>query len=315
MATGHILPGYGNPVTNLRRAKTATLPLDKAKLREFALYNNPGPDHNELLNIRNEATRIWSAQARHPTTYNSHFEGKFLDEATQSRPSSRCRRNKPHPRQVFLTNRLHYIPGYHNPDASMNKDVYRVDALMPYEDQMDRRQIRQKFVARQSSPAMNQYKDPMGVREEFEPEDVSAAEAWMKVADDKTREEKDKLINALEDLKRETKVEPPTWTDRVETSPMPAVTSAVIPQPSLHRWMKFAGTNENANLQRVLQQIRSEKMMGSPSSSRVGSNTSLRQRRRQDMISMRKAVNPTLTRGEFQMHPEWPPSIPHHWFP
>lgn len=32
---------------------------------------------------------------------------------------------------------------------------------MPYEDQMDRRQIRQKFVARQSSPAMNQYKDPM----------------------------------------------------------------------------------------------------------------------------------------------------------
>ena len=37
---------------------------------------------------------------------------------------------------VFLTNRLHYIHGYHNPDATMGKEVYRglntsVDVLRP----------------------------------------------------------------------------------------------------------------------------------------------------------------------------------------
>ena len=26
---------------------------------------------------------------------------------------------------VFLTNRLHYIPGYQNADATMNKEMYR----------------------------------------------------------------------------------------------------------------------------------------------------------------------------------------------
>lgn len=99
MATGHILPGYGNPVSCLKRAQTATLPLDKTKLKEFALYRQPGPNPDELLQIRNEATRVWSAQPKQPTTYNTHFSGKILDEPTQSRPSSRCRRNKPHPPQ------------------------------------------------------------------------------------------------------------------------------------------------------------------------------------------------------------------------
>lgn len=308
MATGHILPGFGNPVSNLRRAKTATLPLDKTKLREFALYRNPGPDADELLRIKAEATRVWSAQARHPTTYNSHFHEKCLDQPTQPRPSSRSRRNKPHPQPVFLTNRLHYIPGYQNADATMNKEMYRVDALLPYDEQVDRRKIREKYIGRQSSPAINQYKDPMGIRDQFEPKEAAAAEAWMKIADDQTREETDKLVNALDDLKRETKVETPIPTERMET-PIAGVTAAVIPQASLHRWMKFSGTNENANLQRILHSIRNERSPGS------GSDTSVRQRRKQDMFSMRKAVIPTKMRGEFQMHPEWPPSIPHHYFP
>lgn len=32
---------------------------------------------------------------------------------------------------------------------------------MPWEEQVERRKIRQKFVPRQNSPAVNQYKDPM----------------------------------------------------------------------------------------------------------------------------------------------------------
>lgn len=27
--------------------------------------------------------------------------------------------------RAFLTNRLHYVPGYHNPDTTMGKAVYR----------------------------------------------------------------------------------------------------------------------------------------------------------------------------------------------
>ena len=74
-------------------------------------------------------------------------------------------------------------------------------------------------------------------------------------------------------------------------------------------YLHFFSYSENANLQRILHSIRNERSPGS------GSDTSVRQRRKQDMFSMRKAVIPTKMRGEFQMHPEWPPSIPHHYFP
>ena len=84
---------------------------------------------------------------------------------------------------------------------------------------------------------------------------------------------------------------------------------------NIHQFVFIFICLENAHLQRILQSIRNERLPGSGRCSRIGSDTSLKQRRKQEMISMRRAAHPTKTRGEYQMHPEWPPSIPHHWFP
>ncbi|XP_077156297.1 uncharacterized protein C4orf51 homolog [Paroedura picta] len=49
------------------------------------------------------------------STYGGAYGNKGLDAATSSRlaPSSPTRVHKPHPPQVFLVNRLHYIPGHY----------------------------------------------------------------------------------------------------------------------------------------------------------------------------------------------------------
>jgi hypothetical protein len=58
----------------------------------------------------------------------------------------------------FMSTHVIVIPSRHN---EINFSSYLVDALLPYDEQVDRRQIREKYIGRQSSPAINQYKDPM----------------------------------------------------------------------------------------------------------------------------------------------------------
>lgn len=97
MATGHILPGYGNPVTRLKRAQTA-YPLDKSKLKEMAEQNVGVLERRTLDNIRDNARSMWLASNYAPTTYNSVHNHLQLDEPTPLRPSSPTRRHKPHPK-------------------------------------------------------------------------------------------------------------------------------------------------------------------------------------------------------------------------
>jgi len=96
MATGHILPGYGQPVTNLKRSKSA-YPLDKTRIREYAYMNVPAPRYDELSHIRDSARSVWSANPTYATSYNNHYTGRGLDEPTRSRPTSPTRLHKPHP--------------------------------------------------------------------------------------------------------------------------------------------------------------------------------------------------------------------------
>jgi len=126
MATGHILPGYGNPVSKLRRVRSAGCqPLDSTTLldRENAAKANS----RELDSIRENARSTWLRNTTQPTTYDSHFSSGEVTELTKTtpRPTSSHRHNNPHPPQVFLTNRLHYIEGYHNPDATVGKSAYQ----------------------------------------------------------------------------------------------------------------------------------------------------------------------------------------------
>ncbi|XP_069130802.1 uncharacterized protein [Argopecten irradians] len=306
MATGHILPGFGQPVTNLRRAKTA-YPLDKTKLKEYALLNVPQPDYRELRQIRDNARQVWSAKPTYATSYNCHYEGRSLDEQTKSRPTSPTRKNKPHPPLVFLTNRLHYIDGLQNPDATLGKDVYRVDGVVPDEEYIRRRLLREKYIPRPHTAAINQYADD-GLRDVFPATEAQAASAWLKLADDK---DKHQLMNVMQEERTKTFKEQ----NKKLQSPVPKFERANTDMPSLHRWMKMAGADESNALNRVLQTIRTNP--DNQLSSRVGSTSgSLKERRSNDINAMRRIrFVPKASRGEFLMHPDWPPNIPHHHVP
>lgn len=305
MPTGHVLPGYGQPVTYLRRAKSA-YPLDKSKIKEYAAQNVPAPERNELLRIKSQARDQWMGFDRAATTYDFQFQYKNLDQPTQSRPTSPTRKNKPHPPLVFLTNRLHYVPGYHNADTTINRPVYQVDASVPYEEQAQRWALRDKYIGKPSAKAINQYTDKYGYREYFDPVEAQAAEAWTKLADDKDLYQ---LPNVLDEQKGKHITEP-----NVEHGiPLQEQQRPKTAMASTYRWMKYAGASENMELHRALEAIRNRGQM--PHMMRYSRNGigSTEMRRRDDIEAMQRTryvAKPS--RGDFLMHPDWPSSIPHH---
>ncbi|KAK3099407.1 hypothetical protein FSP39_003927 [Pinctada imbricata] len=310
MTTAHILPGYGYPVARLRRAKTA-YPLDKTKLREYALQNVPPPERSELGDIRDQARRMWMGLEREKTSYDCHFQFRPLDAPTKSRPTELSRRNKPHPPLVFLTNRLHYIPGYHNADTTINKPTYQIDASLPPEEQYYRRAVRDKYIGRPTSAAINQYTDKFGYRQIMDPVEAQAAEAWTKIADDKDVHQ---VVNVLEEYKGEPITDP-----KKEHVPITEPDRPKTANPSLHRWMKYAGAAENVALHKALDDLRNAydkealpNMMRYTRSAH-GSTDGRRQADIQAMNRIRPSAK--LSRGDFLMHPDWPPTIPHHAVP
>eukprot|EP00105_Crassostrea_gigas_P030886 XP_011453364.1 PREDICTED: uncharacterized protein LOC105346492 [Crassostrea gigas] len=305
MPTGHVLPGYGQPVTYLRRAKSA-YPLDKSKIKEYAAQNVPAPERNELLRIKSQARDQWLGLDRAATTYDFQFKYRNLDQPTQSRPTSPTRKNKPHPPLVFLTNRLHYVPGYHNADTTINRPVYQVDASVPYEEQAQRWALRDKYIGKPSAKAINQYTDRYGYREYFDPVEAQAAEAWTKLADDKDLYQ---LPNVLDEQKGKHITEP-----NVEHGiPLQEPQRPKTAMASTYRWMKYAGASENMELHRALEAIRNRGQM--PNMMRYSRNGigSTEMRRRDDIEAVQRTryvAKPS--RGDFLMHPDWPSSIPHH---
>lgn len=305
MPTGQVLPGYGQPVTYLRRAKSA-YPLDKSKIKEYAAQNVPAPERNELLRIKSQARDQWLGLDRAATTYDFQFKYRNLDQPTQSRPTSPTRKNKPHPPLVFLTNRLHYVPGYHNADTTINRPVYQVDASVPYEEQAQRWALRDKYIGKPSAKAINQYTDKYGYREYFDPVEAQAAEAWTKLADDKDLYQ---LPNVLDEQKGKHITEP-----NVEHGiPLQEPQRPKTAMASTYRWMKYAGASENMELHRALEAIRNRGQM--PNMMRYSRNGigSTEMRRRDDIEAVQRTryvAKPS--RGDFLMHPDWPSSIPHH---
>ncbi|WAQ99970.1 hypothetical protein MAR_024343 [Mya arenaria] len=250
MATGHILPGYGNPVTRLKRAQTA-YPLDKTKLREIAERNVGTLEKRDLESIRQNARNMWLAPNYEPTTYNSVHHHLTLDEPTASRPSSPSRRHKPHPKPVFLINRLHYVPGYHNPDTTVGRDPYIV------------------ILKRSANCDVTKGRNSLHAQGQ--------------------------LLSTM-----------PALPQAMDATPRPY--TAI---PSMTRWMKQAGVREAQDVRKIL-------YGGYPPSTiqplgSLGTPPTLSQRRQQVMDNVRKArYVHKPTRGDFLIHPEWPPSFPHH---
>ncbi|XP_036621580.1 uncharacterized protein C4orf51 homolog [Trichosurus vulpecula] len=87
------------------------------------------PLSSEQFNkIRFAAEKSWKNETqwsdRCPTTYGAYYRRKKLDEPPRIQPFSETRLNNPHPHELFLVNKIHYLPGYYNskaPEPEKNK--------------------------------------------------------------------------------------------------------------------------------------------------------------------------------------------------
>ncbi|KAK7495285.1 hypothetical protein BaRGS_00013467 [Batillaria attramentaria] len=300
MATGHILPGYGDPVSRLRRVQSAGFPLDKKTLLDIAQQTRL--EQQQFESIRNNARRLWSYPDRNETSYDNHFAERPADELMQLRPTSPTRRNKPHPPMVFLTTRLHYIPGYNNADTTVGKEAYQVDASVPVDQQAERKAVRRKYLGRQDPAMVNTYKDPFGLRQTLDGRSAQAAEAWMKLADDADRD------NVLHVIQREK--------DKARTRDVESLPRAKTAYPSTYRWMRYAGAKESDSVGRIVNTLNSDPdgtcyIQPNPYHARpVQSVTSMRMRDIASTRNVRYQSKPS--RGDFLIHPDWPPTLEHH---
>ncbi|KAM8968204.1 uncharacterized protein C4orf51 homolog isoform X1 [Sarcophilus harrisii] len=80
------------------------------------------PLSSEQFNkIRSAAEKSWKNETqwseRCPTTYGAHYRSKKVDEPPRIHPFNETRLNNPHPHELFLVNKIHYLPGYYNSKA------------------------------------------------------------------------------------------------------------------------------------------------------------------------------------------------------
>ncbi|XP_044537636.1 uncharacterized protein C4orf51 homolog [Gracilinanus agilis] len=68
--------------------------------------------------IRSQAEKTWKNEIQwsdsSPTTYRANFRSKTVDDPPRIQPYSETRLNNPHPRELFLVNKVHYLPGYYH---------------------------------------------------------------------------------------------------------------------------------------------------------------------------------------------------------
>ncbi|CAL1530859.1 unnamed protein product [Lymnaea stagnalis] len=286
MATGHILPGYGQTVTNLRRARSAgRYPLDTFALLEF--QKSSRLSQHEFDQIRANARQLWSNRTPKPTTYDTYFSGGEILEITQAqvRPTSGHRRNNPHPPQIFLTNRLHYIG---NADKTQ-EDKEEDNPATKEEKLLNQR----KYVGHYDSAFLNQYKDTNGFKNILPPRQAQAAEAWVKLADDIDKERVFDIVRDHEDWKS-------FQEEKLVRRPKTAY-------PSLQRWMKFSGAEEN--------EATSQTMMKSNPLIKYEDSSYYDQKRRDSTSAGQTYQYPRIRRGDYSIHPGWPSSLPHHRVP
>ncbi|XP_059155866.1 uncharacterized protein LOC131940949 [Physella acuta] len=280
MATGHILPGYGEPVSRLRRVRSAGFyPLDSTALQNRHKDFHLSPQ--EFEEIKENAKRLWNSRAQKPTTYETFHNGGEINELTQakSRPSSSDRRNNPHPPQVFLTTRLRYIEGNPNLDSTIRKNPSLCQVL----------KITPEYLAQNDPALLRVYKDPYGFKQILPPKEAQAAEAWVKLADDVDHE---RVYDIVRDHEETRKLQETARVQRPKSS-----------YPSLHRWMKNSGVDEYNVTSRIMQTLRSDPLRDHPP---CDYNPHIR--------SQYQCL-PHLRRGEYSMHPDWPSTLPHHRVP
>ncbi|XP_072171307.1 uncharacterized protein [Diadema setosum] len=313
MATGHILPGYGHPVSRFR---------SKSADPTMTGYRYRGPpaqplSSTEFQAIKADAMQAWTEDKldwnktpdKKPTTYaHTYYKKEQIppEHLASMRPSSPLRRNKPHPKNVFLTCRLHKVPGYHdpysamgkelgtvhgfqNPDTTIREDVYQVDSLCSENEQRGRAHLRHKYFARpRTASVLTYHNDSSTKRVVNDPWSAQAAEAWMKLANERDRK-------AVRNMIERANVRGLQITHRSDKEQIPYKASS-------HRFLKAAGAKEATSVDRVMQTLAS-KPKSVPMSGPHFHITDYSNLTTANYIR----VNPKHTRPDYVIHPEFVP--------
>lgn len=186
--------------------------------------------------------------------------------------------------------RLHHVPGYHNPDTTVGKTAYKVDASTSQAEQEHRHALRSKFVPDRDQQALRPYKNTdcescLDVIND--PIVKQAAKAWMKEANS--------------DVKTATK-------ETISGNQNPVnnlIRDRASKYASVKRFGKFAGAEETAIQEQILGE--SQRPLA----------IDLTLRRQKDIEGMancqkHKDHQQITRRGDFLLHPQWPPTFKHH---
>ncbi|XP_030836315.1 uncharacterized protein LOC115918488 [Strongylocentrotus purpuratus] len=267
MATGHILPGFRNPVSRYR-SKSADPTMTGYRYRTSG---GTALDAPEFQAIKAEAMNAWTEDKidwnktpnKKPTTYGHSFyrkENVTEEKLAEMRPTSSLRRNKPHPKNVFLTCNLKTVPGYHdahsamgkelgtvhgfqNPDTTIQEEVYQVDSLCSPAEQRDRSHLRHKYMPRPRTANVLTYHTDSSTRRVInDPWSAQAAEAWMKLANERDRK-------AVRNMLERASVRGLQISHRGDhREPIPNKASS-------HRFLKAAGAGEAKSVDRLMQTL------------------------------------------------------------
>ncbi|XP_071787593.1 uncharacterized protein [Asterias amurensis] len=331
MATGHILPGRGSIVTKYR-SKSADPTMSGYRYHKEGRHAGRGthgrpfnPSHHsrDFAEIKRDALEAWNEELedwtkspnKRPTTYEHSYYGKELnaDDAAKIRPISPTRRNKPHPKDVFLTCRLQKVPGYYdpnsamgkeigtvhgfqNPDARIKEEVYLVDALCPKWEQAERRQLRHKYIGRPSTANVMAYRDEE--REKMkrvisDPWSAQAAEAWLKLAGSQSGRAVRTMVDQAHTKGQRTNRQ------SLNRASINVDEQVRVPyQSSVHRFLKTAGYEEARSADKMLQSLES----GPRPLPMSGPHFHIT-----DYSKVHQKIHPKHIRSDFTIHPEWVP--------
>ncbi|XP_067944557.1 uncharacterized protein [Watersipora subatra] len=255
----HPNPGFSDYERNIRRS--ARVP-ELLSSKEYSSGRDLPCPMAELSQIKEWSKRAWSANDRSETTYQFQYCPKELDERTPSAPTEKGRLNKPHPKEMFLTNRLHYVPGYHNADTAIGKSPYLPDSLCDKDEQSYRVGLKSKYDGGISDAAVRQYAD----------KDESDFTKW-----NRTLPPNDSWMAASSPYGERSRIQ-----RALDARPnMDKVPNMMIPQKS----KGTLGSNHQTDKSNV---------QGNPNK------------------PLYRFPRP---RGDFLIHPVWPPSIWHHRIP
>ncbi|XP_038056686.1 uncharacterized protein LOC119728496 [Patiria miniata] len=330
MATGHILPGRGSIVTKFR-SKSADPTMSsyrynkEGRLAGRGTYGRPQyqTSPRDLVEIKRDAILAWNEELedwtksanKRPTTYEHSFYNKGVksDDRAKMRPVSPTRRNKPHPKDVFMTCRLHKVPGYYdpssamgkeigavqgfqNPDARIKEEVYLVDALCPEWEQHDRRHLRHKYIGRPSTVNVMTYKDEERQKMKkviSDPWSAQAAEAWMKLAGSTNRKAVRTMVNEAHTRGPKSNRQ---HQDRTTRNVSEQVREPY--QASVHRFLKGAGHEESRAAEKLYDSLESAPRPLPMSGPHFHIT---------DYSKVHHKIHPKHVRTDFTIHPEWVP--------